>query len=150
MTTKAAINDFLAQQKIAVVGVSRNSKKFGNIVYKDLRKKGYQTFAINPSATTVDGEPCYPDLHSLPQPVDAMVVVVPPAETEKIVRQAAEVGIRHVWMQQGAESEQAIRLCKENNINVIHGQCILMFSEPTGFMHRLHRWVWSVLGKLPN
>jgi predicted CoA-binding protein len=88
-------------------------------------------------------------LSVLPEPVGGVLIVVPPAETEKVVRDAAQVGIRRVWMQQGAESETAIRFCEENGISAVHGECILMFAQPAGF-HRLHRWVWGLLGKLPR
>jgi predicted CoA-binding protein len=67
-----------------------------------------------------------------------------------VVREAAEVGIPRVWMQQGSESEEAIRLCEENGISVVSGECILMFAEPAEFYHRMHRWVWGVMGKLPE
>ena len=150
MTSKAAIEDFLAQRKLAVVGVSRRGKKFGNTVYRELIAKGYTVFPVNPHADSIDGQRCYPSLTSLPEPVDGAVIVVPPAETENVVRQAAEAGLRRVWMQRGAESSAAIRYCEEQGISVVHGQCILMFAEPTAFFHRLHRWIWRVTGKLPR
>ena len=75
---------------------------------------------------------------------------MPPAQTEKVVRDAAAAGIRRAWMQQGSESESAIRLCEENGVSVVHGECILMFAEPAAFYHRGHRWMWGVLGKLPR
>ena len=150
MTTRAAVEDFLSQRTLAVVGASRDGKKFGNKVYKDLIAKGYQTYPVNPNAETVEGQPCYPSLSALPEPVDGLVCVVPPRVTERVVREAAEAGVSRVWMQQGSESEEAIRFCEENNISVIHGECILMFAEPTEFGHRAHRWVWGLLGKLPE
>jgi predicted CoA-binding protein len=150
MTSKAAVEEFLAQQTLAVVGASRDEKKFGNKVYKDLIRKGYKTYPINPNAEEIDGQPCYAELSALPEAVDGVVFVVPPALTEKVVREAADVGIPRVWMQQGSESEDAIRFCEENGISVVAGECILMFAEPAEFYHRLHRWVWGVLGKLPE
>ena len=150
MTSKAAVQDFLAQRTLAVVGASRDGKKFGNKVYKDLIRKGYQTYPVNPNAEEIEGQPCYPNLSALPEAVDGVVFVVPPAETEKVVREAAEVGIARVWMQQGSESEEAVRLCEENGISVVSGECILMFAEPAEFYHRMHRWVWGVMGKLPE
>jgi predicted CoA-binding protein len=150
MTSKAAVQDFLAQRTLAVVGASRDGKKFGNKVYKDLIRKGYRTYPVNPNAEEIEGQPCYPNLSALPEPADGLVFVVPPAETEKVVREAAEVGIPRVWMQQGSESEEAIRFCEENGISVVSGECILMFAEPAEFYHRMHRWVWGVMGKLPE
>jgi predicted CoA-binding protein len=150
MTSKAAVEDFLGQKAIAVVGVSRKGKKFGNVIYKDLLRKGYNAFAVNPHTDVLEDRPCYPNLKALPESVDGVVLVVPPGETEKVVREASELGIRRVWMQQGSESGDAIRFCEERDISVVAGECILMFAEPVGFLHRLHRGAWRILGKLPK
>jgi predicted CoA-binding protein len=150
MTTKAAVADFTGQEKLAVVGVSRKGRGFGNMAFKELKQKGYRLFPVNPHAETLEGERCFPSLSALPEPVDAVLIVVPPPETEKVVREAAAAGIRRVWMQQGAESPEAIRFCQENGIEVIHGECILMFTEHAAFYHRAHRWMWGLLGKLPS
>jgi predicted CoA-binding protein len=79
-----------------------------------------------------------------------VLVVVPPAETEKVVREAAAAGIKRIWMQQGAESPAAIKFCQENGLSAVHGECILRFAEPAGWFHRAHRCVWKLLGKLPK
>jgi predicted CoA-binding protein len=150
MTTRAAVDDFLAQRTLAVVGVSRKGQKFGNMAFRELKNKEYQVFPVNPNAEEIEGERCYPSLKALPKEVGGVLIVVPPEQTEQVVRDAAEAGIRRVWMQQGAESEDAIRFCKEQGISAVHGECILMFAEPTGFGHRMHRWVWGLLGKLPR
>ena len=150
MTTRAAVDDFLAQRKLAVVGVSRSGKRFGHTAYRELKGKGYQLFPVNPNAESIGGERCYPNLSALPESVDGALIVVPPAETEKVVRDAAAVGIRRVWMQQGAQSEAAVRFCQQNYIGVVHGECILMFAEPAAFPHRAHRFLWRLLGKLPK
>lgn len=150
MTSKATVNDFLDQRTLAVVGVSRDGKKFGNTAYKELKGKGYRVIPVNPHAELIEGDVCYPSLSALPDPVDGVLIVVPPSETEKVVREAAEAGITRVWMQQGAESVAAVRFCEEQSISAVHGECILMFAETGGFHHRLHRWVWGLMGKLPQ
>jgi len=150
MASRAAVQDFVAQRKLAVVGVSRKGGKFGNMAFKELRSKGYRLFPVHPQAETIEGERCYPALNALPEPVDAVLVIVPPAETEKVVREAAAAGIKRVWMQQGAESPAAIKFCEENDLAAVHGECILMFAEPAAWFHRAHRWVWKMLGKLPR
>ena len=149
MTTKAAINDFLEQKTLAVVGVSRSGKKFGNIASKELRNKGYKVITVHPEAESIDGVQCYPSLKDLPEPVGGVLVVVPPKETEKVVREAHEAGITRVWMQQGAASDEAVRFCTDNNMTIVHGRCILMFAQPAGF-HKFHHWLWKILGKLPH
>jgi predicted CoA-binding protein len=150
MTTAQAIRGFLVQRTLAIVGVSTTGKKFGNVAYRELKAKGYRLIPVHPSAQVIEGGRCCRSLCSLPEPVGGVLVVVPPAQTERVVEEAASAGIKHVWIQPGAESEAAIRFCKENEMSVIHGECILMFAEPAGFVHRVHRWVWGLLGKLPR
>lgn len=128
--------------------MSRSEKKFSYSLYKSLKSKGYQLFAVNPNTDRIDEEYFYGNIQSLPQKVNGVVIVVPPNQTEKVVMEAA-AGINHIWIQQGAESEQAIDFCKKNGINVIHNQCILMFAEPS-FLHKCHRYVNKALGKLPK
>jgi predicted CoA-binding protein len=149
VNSKKVVEDFLAQKKIAVVGVSRKKTKFGNAIYKELKQKGYQAFPINPHVTVFEGDTCYPDLLSLPEKVDAVVINVPPVQTEKVVREAKESGIKKVWLQQGSQSEDAVKFCEENGIDCVSNECILMFVQPSAFIHRAHKWVSGVLGKLP-
>jgi hypothetical protein len=150
MATKAAVMDFTAQKVLAVVGVSRSPKKFGTMAYRELKAKGYRLFPVNRNVDSVEGERCYPSLKELPEPVGGVLVVVPPAEAETVMRDAAEAGIGRVWLQNGAESEAAIRYGEQHGISVISGECILMFAEPAGFGHRLHRWFRGVTGRLPR
>ncbi|MEW6233982.1 MAG: CoA-binding protein [Candidatus Omnitrophota bacterium] len=150
MTKRSTVEEFLQQKRFAVAGVSQKKRKFGYVVYKNLLSKGYNVFPVNPHAKTIDGNPCYESLLALPEKVDAAVIVTPPPQTEKIVRDAHEAGIARLWMQQGAESPEAIRFCEEKGISVVHGECILMFAEPAGWPHRLHRLIWKWLGKLPK
>lgn len=150
MTTKAAVEDFISQRTLAVVGVSRSGRKFGNMVFRELKSHGYKLYPIHPEAETLEGERAYKDFKSLPGPVDGVLVVVPPAQTEKVVREAAAAGVKRVWMQQGAESEAAIRFCRENGIAEVHGECINMFARDTASFHKFHRWIWGLFGKLPK
>jgi len=149
MNSKKSVEDFIAQKKIAVVGVSRKKTKFGNAIYKELKQKGYDVFPINPHITTFEGDACYPDLLSLPEKVDAVIINVPPAQTEKVVGEAKQAGINKVWLQQGSQSETAVKFCEENGIDCVSNECILMFAQPSAFIHRAHKWIWGVLGKLP-
>jgi hypothetical protein len=148
MASQASIDEFLAHKTLAIAGVKRDGKGFGNAVLKDLTGKGYEVLPVHPNAEQVAGIPCSPSLAELPMQVGGVVLVVPPEQTEKLVRQAKEAGIQRVWMQQGAESPQAIAYCADNGIDAVHGECIMMFAQPRG-IHRFHRWLWGVLGKLP-
>jgi len=148
VTTRSSVEKFLAQSHLGLVGASRGGKKFGNIVLRELTKRGYRVSVVHPEAAEIDGVRCVPSVSELPDEVGGIVLVVPPEQTEKVVREATLRGVRHIWMQQGSESAAAIELCRESGIDVVHGECILMFAEPAGF-HRFHRWLWKVFGKLP-
>jgi uncharacterized protein len=150
MTSQAAVAEFLAQPELAIVGVSRSGKKFGNMALRELRAKGYRMFPVHPSAKEIEGERCYRSLAEVPPSVGGVLIVVPPAQTDTVVREAAAAGIRRVWMQQGAESAEAIRFCEAEGVQVVAGECVLMFAEPSAWYHRAHKWVWRVLGKLPK
>ena len=150
VTSAAAIEEFLAQKSLAVAGVSRQGKKFGNIAYRALRARGYRLFPVHPTAQEIEGDRCFASLAALPEGVGGVLVVLPPAQTEAVVRDAARAGIRRVWMQQGAASPAAIRACEENGMQVVHGHCILMFASPVRSYHQVHRWIWRLLGKLPQ
>lgn len=148
MVSQAAIDVFLGQHSLALAGVSRSGKKFGNKVLKDLTGKGYEVIPVHPEAAFIDDVRCYASLEELPSEVGGLVVVVPPAQTELLVEEAREVGIRRVWMQPGAESDDAIRYCDEHGIEVIHGECVMMHADPRG-IHQAHRWLRGVFGHLP-
>ena len=150
MNTRAAINEFLGSKTLAVVGVSSKRRGFGYTVYHDLKGKGYTVYPVNPNTNAIDDNPCYPDVRLLPEKVDGIVLVVPPEQTELVVGEVAEAGIRRVWMQQGAESDAAIRFCEENGVSVVSSECIMMFAAPAAFPHRVHRWVRGIVGKLPE
>ena len=150
MTSKSAVEDFVAQRTLAVVGVSRSGTKFGNTIYRELKARGYRVLAIHPQAAQLEGDPAYPSLSALPESAGGVVVCVPPAQAEQVVGEAAAAGIRHVWLQQGAESEGAIELGRRQGLNVIAGECIMMFAAPVRFPHSMHRWLWKVFGKLPR
>jgi len=149
MNSKKLVEEFLAQEKIAVVGVSRKKTKFGNAIYKELKQKGYNVFPVNLNMQTFEGDTCYPDLLSLPEIVDAVVINIPPAQAENVLREVKQAGINKVWLQQGSQSESAVKYCEENGIDCVSNECILMFAQPSAFIHRAHKWIWGVMGKLP-
>jgi predicted CoA-binding protein len=150
MTTRASIDDFMKQQTIAVVGASRSKRKFGNTLLRELKAKGYAAIPVNPHAENIEGVRCYPSLKALPVKVDGVAVVVPPHEAERIVRDAVDAGIPRVWLQQGAESKEAIRFCQEHGVSVVHGECMLMYACATAFPHRVHRFFRTLLGRMPQ
>ncbi len=153
-TLKESVDDFLAQKRIAVVGVSRSGRQAANTVYRKLRGAGYQVFAVNPNADEVEGDTCFPNLTSIPGSVEAVVIAATPEVTESVVRDCAEQGISRVWMHRsfgtGSVSQAAVDFCRDNNITVIPGGCPMMFCAPVDFGHRCMRWVLSLTGGLPK
>jgi uncharacterized protein len=142
----SAKQEFVASKSLAVVGVSRTSG-FGNYAFKELKKKSYRVFPVNAQADSVEGEKCYRRLDDLPEKVDGVLVAVPPKEAAKVVADCARLGIKKVWLQQGSQSPEALRLGQEKGLSVVHDACIMMYAQPTS-MHRVHRFIWKLLGKL--
>jgi len=121
------IKEFLNKRNIfAVVGASGNPKKYGYQVYKDLKEAGYTVYPVNPNADEIFGDRCYSDIKNLPAKPDVVDLVVPPKATEETVKTCKTFGITKVWMQPGSESETAINFCHDNNIDVVHGVCIMI------------------------
>ena len=150
MTKKQAIDDFLAQKKFAILGVSRNPRKFGNAILTGMRIKGYEIIPVHPAADMLEKEKCYISISDIPFPVDGVILSIQPEETEKTIDEIKAAGIKRVWMQQGSSSKPAIEKCIKYGITVISGECILMFAQPMEFFHRAHRWVWGAIGMLPK
>jgi len=152
---EALVADFLAQKKIAVAGVSRTeSNSPANMIYRKLRGTGYRVFAVNPRADSVEGDPCFHDLRSLPEPADAAVLVAPAAAARALVEECSQAGISRVWMHrsfgEGSVAQDAVALCREKNIAVIPGGCPMMFCPPVDFGHKCVRWLLRLTKRLPN
>ena len=148
-----AASEFLAHKRVAVTGVSREPKSHGsNTVYKRLRERGYDVFAVNPNAKEVEGDRSYKDLRSIPGGVDAVVIGTRPQRAETTMQECAELGIKHVWMHWGAGassvSEAATVYGREHGITVIDGGCPLMFGPTADFGHKVIRRVLA--GRVPK
>ncbi len=154
-SVKEAAAAFLANRRIAVTGVSRNPQGHGgNIVYQRLRSRGYEVFPVNPNAGEVEGDPCHPDVASIPGGVDAVVIATSPDHAEATMRECADLGIAHVWMHRsfgaGSVSDAATAYGREHGITVIDGGCPLMFGPTSDFGHKAMRVVFTVAGKVPR
>lgn len=135
------VQDFLAQKRIAVVGVSDQRETGCNLAYRKFKQAGYSVSAVNPRITAFEGDPCYPDLRSIPEKPDAVFILTSPSVTEEVVKQCVDLGVGHVWMHcmlgtrpglaagMSSVSSEAVRLCRENGIAVIPGAC------PNQFLH---------------
>jgi len=147
---KQAIDKFFSSGAYAIVGVSTDTKKFGNAAFRAMKEKGFTVFPVNPKRDLIGEDPCFASVLDLPDEVKAVVTVVPPAETEKVIHDCVKKGITAVWMQKGSESQKAIREAEESGIAVVHGQCIVMFLEPVEGFHSFHRWFTRLVGAYPG
>jgi len=151
------VKDFLAQRKIAVVGVSNRRETGCNLAYRKFKQGGYVVYPVNPHLASFENDPCYPDLKSLPEVPDAVFILANPIVSEQIVRQCVDLGVKHVWMHclmgtrpglaanMTSVSPEAVRLCREHGIAVIPGGCPNQFLQPD-FGHALMRTAFRTLG----
>ncbi|HAK47562.1 MAG TPA: CoA-binding protein [Spirochaeta sp.] len=116
----------LSSKNIAVAGVSKDLAKFGGKVFKNLKKRGYNVYPVNPKIEIFEGQKCFANIKDLPEDVELLVCVTPPSITEKLVKEAVDKGIKQIWLQPGAESQRAIELCEENEVSVLFNTCIMM------------------------
>ena len=151
------VQDFLAQKKIAVVGVSDKRETGCNLAYKKFKENGYQVYPVNPHINTYDGVTCYPDLKTIPEKLDAVFILTSPNVTKQVVKQCVDLGIKHVWMHcmlgtkpglaagMTSVSQDAVRLCHENGTAVIPGACPNQYLKPD-FGHALMRMMFRTVG----
>jgi predicted CoA-binding protein len=151
------VNEFLAQRRIAVVGVSHDDSGHAaaNLIYRRLKKTGHDVIAVNPHMQSFEGDRCYPTLGSIPGGVDGAVIVTRPETTERIVRECGEVGVRRVWMHEGmgkgsSVSPPAVEYCRQRDITVIAGACPMMYGPNVDFGHTCGRWILRLTGRLPK
>ena len=155
-TLSEKVEDFLAQRRVAIAGVSAARETPGNMIYRKLKSAGYQVFAVSPTAETFDGDRCYPDLLSIPGGVDGVVIATRPAVTEELVRQCVTAGVPRVWMHESlihggtSLSADAVAFCREHDIVLIAGACPMMYCAPVDVGHKCMRWMMRVTGGLPK
>ena len=152
---KDAATEFLTHKRIAVTGVSRTAGGHGsNVVYQRLRERGYDVFPVNPNATEVEGDACFPDLRSIPRGLDAVVIGTRPETAEATMRECAELGIRQVWMHRGpgagSVSAAAAAFGRDHGIEVIDGGCPCMFGPTADRGHKVMRRVLTLTGNVPR
>lgn len=154
-TVAEAAADFLAQKRIAVAGVSREPKAHsGNYIYKTLKSRGFEVFAVNPNADTIDGEPCYRSLADIPGGVDGVLIATNPTATASVVEDCKRLGIKRVWMHRsfggGSVDDAAAKAGREAGITVIAGACPLMFGDKADFGHKCMGWMLKFTGSRPT
>jgi uncharacterized protein len=148
--TRKEIESFLSTKKIAIAGVSRNPKKFGYTVFKELAQKGFDVYPINPNTDFVGGTPCFKSISALPSDIKNLLILTPKDQTTGLVRKAVSHGISGIWIQQMSETPEAMQFAEDNKINLISKECILMWAEPVNSFHKFHRTVKKLFGMLPK
>jgi predicted CoA-binding protein len=148
------IEDFLAQNRIAMVGISRNPANFSVKLFEELCRRGYDVVPVNPNTAEVEGRQCFARVQDIQPPVEAVLLMTSPEVTETVVRDCAEVGIRKVWMYRaggkGAVSQKAVAFCEEQGMQTVPGECPLMFLPGTGGVHRFHGLFRKITGRFPR
>jgi len=154
MSSMSTVRDFLAQKRIAVVGVSQDPKDFSRGLLRTLRERGYDAVAVNPQLQSADGAPCFANLAAVAPPVDGVLVMTSPAATDQVVQECAALRIPRVWLYraggQGAVSPQAVEFCEEHGIAVVPGECPYMFFSDEHWFHRLHGFIKRIAGSYPS
>jgi predicted CoA-binding protein len=143
------IEDFLASEPIALVGASRNPKKFGFMAFKELKEKGMNVIPVNPHASEIHQVKAFPDVKSLPPDVRGLIIMTKKEQTAGVVREAKARGFKHIWIQQSSESKEALQELEGTDINFITGQCILMHYKPNS-IHKFHRALNRFFGRYPK
>lgn len=156
MTLADKIDEFLAQRRIAVAGVSGTRELPGAMIYRKLKGAGYTVVALHPSLTSFEGDPCYPTLAAIPGGVEALMIATSPDLTTDLVRQALAAGVKRIWMHESlihggtSIAPEAVALCQERGVTLIAGACPMMYVQPVDFGHRCMCWMMRVTGGLPK
>lgn len=135
---------------MAIAGISRTPHKFGNAIFKELNKKGYTLYPVSQNLKEFEGINCFPDIQSLPAEVTALIICTKSDQSRLLVHEARVKGIRNIWLQQGAEDKANPETAASGSENLITNQCILMYMEPSHFMHRTHAFINKLVGKYPK
>ncbi len=154
MATIQGIQEFLGRKRLAVVGVSGNSRDFTRTMFREFVRRGYDVVPVNPKLSEVEGIPCRPHLQDISPPVEGALLMTQPAVTEQVVEDCAQAGIRQVWMYRaagaGAVSAKAVAFCRSQGIDVVDGECPFMFLEGASWPHKLHGLCRKMLRKYPG
>lgn len=152
--SRQTIDTFLAQKRIAMVGISRSPQEFSVALFDELCRRGYDVVPVTPHMPQVKGRPCFARVQDIQPPVDAALLMTSPAVTDQVVRDCAEAGIRRIWMYsavgKGAVSKSAVAYCLEEGIELIPGECPFMFLPKAGAIHGLHGFVRKITGNYPR
>jgi predicted CoA-binding protein len=149
MFTQQDIRDFLSVKRVAVAGMSRDEKKFSRLLLKKLISEGFSVLPINPHAQQIESLVCYPSVSDLPADVSHLIVITNKKESQQVIQQAIDKGIKRIWVQQGSETPEVMALAKNNSHGLITGECLFMWLGPVTGFHSFHRFMRRVFSGLP-
>ena len=149
MSSLKQIQSFLDSQPIALVGASRDPKKFGHTAFKELKEKGMKLIPVNPEAEEILGVKSYPNIKTLPSDIQGIIILTKKEKTYSVVKEAKEKGIKRIWIQQMADTREAIDELKDSDINYVIGECILMHYKPHS-IHKFHGNLRKIFGRFPK
>ncbi len=146
---KEKIDQFLASNRFAVAGVSRKNHKIGNAIFKEMKKNNYNVIPVNPFLESFEGERCYKSIQELPPDVDALVITTKPEVSSVIINEAVEKGIKNIFIQQGAQNDEIVKLSGTPDTNLICKECLFMFVNPKG-IHKFHERIAKLFRLYPS
>lgn len=154
MTTLQSIGDFLAQKRIAIVGVSSNPKNFSRALFREFIRRGYDVVPVHPRAAEIEGRRAFPRVQRIDPPVDGVLVMTPTQAALQVVRDCAEAGVPRVWLYRavgkGAVSREAVQFCQSGGIRVVPGYCPFLFWPDSGLIHKVHGAFVKLSGRYPG
>ncbi|RPI11844.1 MAG: CoA-binding protein [Acidobacteriales bacterium] len=152
MTTREIGEDFLSQKRLALVGVSRQEREMGRMLFREFLRRGYDAVPVNPAVQEIDGHRCFARVQDITPPVEGALIMTPAKTAESVVLDCAAAGISRVWLYRatgtGAASKAAIGFCKAKGIRVVPGFCPFMFWKDASWFHRLHGFIVKLTGGL--
>jgi predicted CoA-binding protein len=149
VSLRERINNFLAQKRIAMIGVSRNPRDFSRHLFHDMKNRGYEMIPVNPNAAEIEGEACYAHVSDIPGGVTAALLMTSAAEANQVVNECIDAGVEQIWFFRatgdGALSRSAVQQCETYGLEIVPGECPYMFLPNAGFPHNVHGWVHTAL-----
>ncbi len=142
------IDTFVSSKRIALIGISQSGKKFGNYACKELLSRGYEIYPVHPVAHEIDGMTCYPDIQCLKGKVDALLISISPNKVPPVLEEAAQTGLKNVWLQQGSWSNEVQQSADRLGLSIVSKKCILMYAPPVTSIHKFHRTIIGIFGGL--
>lgn len=148
------IERFLSQKRIAMVGISRERQHISTILFEEFCRRGCEVIPVNPNSPEIMGRRCFASIKDIQPVPDAVLLLTAPAVTNSVVRDCAEVGVKRIWMYRGAGhgsvDAEAVEFCRDQGIELVPGQCPLMFLSPVRGVHRFHRFISKMTGHYPR